>query len=286
MGKNTMRSVLVCVAAVLAGSGCMVHLSPGPVELKRSTQPPIFRVGKITEELTGSWAEEARKNDWGGKNVLSALLRQSDAASLFSSDPSNLAVDVHLVSSHEDDAPRLAFLALMSVCTLGIMPLHYRSEWTSDITVTMRMCDGSVADEQAFQAKGVYDIWAMPLTMFTLGAAALRGPLDGAEVRRRMTTKGMADVVAMAERDYGRLAKVKAKNAVMLASQPVLPPPTPGPALGTLPAPISRRYAVIVGSASTSSGARWASTISATRPATPRPSPPTCAATRAAASTT
>jgi len=247
MSKRGLRVCLVWLAAVAAGPGCMVRLSPGPVELKRSTRPPIFRLGRITEELTGSWAEGARKNDWGGKNILAALLRQSEAASLFSSDPSNLTVDIHLVSNHEDDGPRLAFLALMSVCTLGIMPLHYRSEWASDVTLTSRMCDGSVADERALQVKGVYDIWAMPLTMFTLGAAALRGPLDGQEVRNRVARKGVADVMALADQEYDRLAKLKAKNAQLLASQPVIPPTTPGPAIGTLPVPISKRYAVVIG---------------------------------------
>lgn len=246
MSTRGLRACLVSLAAAVLAPGCMISLSPKPVELKRPERPPLFRLGSISEELTGSWAEEARKNDWGGKKAVAALLRQSEAASLFSNDPNNLTVDVHLVTNHEDDGPRLAFLALMSVCTLGIVPLHYRSEWTSDITVTARMCDGSAAHEKALQVKGVYGIWAFPLTMFTLGAAALRGPLDGQEVRTRMARKGVAHLMAAAEREHERLAKVKAKNAQMLASQPVLPP-TPGPALGTLPAPIARRYAVVVG---------------------------------------
>jgi uncharacterized caspase-like protein len=58
----------------------------------------------------------------------------------------------------------------------------------------------------------------------------------------------VADLMEMGERDYERLAKAQKANAALLASQPVLPPtPPPGPAVGTLPAPVSRRYAVVVG---------------------------------------
>ncbi|HUT34869.1 MAG TPA: hypothetical protein VNE39_15375 [Planctomycetota bacterium] len=221
MRTNTTVSHLACLVLMAGGAGCMVRLSPRRVELKRSARPPIYRLGKITEDLTGTWAAAAKTNDWGGKNPVAALLRQSEAASLFSSDPNNLTMDIHLVSSHEDDAPRLAFLALMSICTLGIMPLHYRSEWTSDVTVTIRTPDGATVDEHALRAKGAYDIWAMPLTMFTLGTAALRGPLDGQEVRNRMTRKAAADLMEAAERDYDRLARWRQAWAVIADQQPI-----------------------------------------------------------------
>ncbi len=221
MSRTGIRSFFACLVALGAGSGCMITLSPKVVDLKRSTRPPIFRLGNITEDLTGTWAEMAKKNDWGGKNVVSALLRQSEAASLFSSDPSNLTVDVHLVSNHEDDGPRLAFLALMSVCTLGIMPLHYRSEWTSDVTVTIKTPDGAAVAEHALQAKGAYDIWAFPLTMFSLGTAALRGEQDGQEVRRRTVRKAIADMIAVAEREHDRLAQTRQAWAVVADQQPI-----------------------------------------------------------------
>ncbi len=221
MSRTGLRSFVACAATMLAASGCMIRLSPKAVDLKRSTRQPIFRLGKITEDLTGTWAELAKKNDWGGKNVVAALLRQSEAASLFSNDPSNLTVDIHLVSNHEDDGPRLAFLALMSMCTLGIMPLHFRSEWTSDVTVTIKTPDGAAVEEHALQAKGAYDLWAVPLTMFSLGAAALRAEPDGQEVRRRIVRKAVADMMAVAEREYDRLARTRQSWAVIADQQPI-----------------------------------------------------------------
>ncbi len=181
--------------------------------------------------------------------MVSALLRQSGAASLFGPDPANLVVDIHMVTNHEDDGPRLSFLALMSIATLGVVPLSYHSEWTCDVVVTVRRCDGAPVAEYPYQAKGTYDILALPLTMFSLGMAALRGTQDGQQLRERMARKAVADLMEAAARDYDRLAKAQKANAALLASQPVLPPPTPspGPAAGALPAPISRRYAVVVG---------------------------------------
>ncbi|HPD13452.1 MAG TPA: caspase family protein [Planctomycetota bacterium] len=240
----------VLLAACLAASGCMIRRGPERVELKRMEKPPILRLGKITEEFTGSWAKAAQENQLGGRQVVTALLRQSEAASLFGPDPANLVADIHMVTNHEDDGPRLGFLALMSICTLGVWPLSYHSEWVCDVVVTLRRCDGSPVAEYPYQAKGTYDILALPLTMFSLGIAALRGPQDGMEVRQRMARKAVADLMKTAEADYDRLAKAQKANAALLASQPVMPPPTtttPGPAVGGLPAPISRRYAVIVG---------------------------------------
>ena len=221
MSRQTSIPGILCVLAMAAAPGCMIRLGPRKVDLTRPTQPPIFRLGKVTEEFTGSWAKAAKANNWGGRDVTLRILRQSEAAALFASDPANLTVDVHLVSNHEDDGPRLALLATMSIATLGLVPLPFHSEWHCHSTVTIKTPDGARVADYSYDVKGTYDILALPLTMFTLGAAGLRGPDDGWRVCRRMARHSIADIMKTAETEYPRLAKIR-QGWVVAADQPPL----------------------------------------------------------------
>ena len=174
---------------------------PGPAELKRSAQPPLLRPGQVSEEFTGSWAPIARAQGWGRGDALLRVLRHSDAASLLSSDPASLTLDARLVSDHEDDGPRLFLLGAMSIATIGCIPLPYHSEWLTTCDVTLRTADSRVVAEYPLQVEGAYDIWAFPLTMFTLGAAGLRGAKDGAEIRQRMASHLAADLMEQVAAD-------------------------------------------------------------------------------------
>ena len=241
----------LCATVVVTAAGCSIKLSPEPAEVTRASQAPVLRLGQVTEELTGTWAAAARANGWGGKHPLIHMLRQSEGASLLSRDRASLTMDIHLVSDHEHDDPRLFLLGCMSIATVGVIPLPFHSEWSTRCDVLIKDARGAAVAEYPLHVKGCYDIWAYPPTMFTLGAAGLRGPQDGAEVRRRMTTHLVADLQKAVGADYARLAKAKAANAQYLASVPGPAPPqgtaaTPAPG-GALFGPISRRWAVIVG---------------------------------------
>jgi hypothetical protein len=221
VSSRTLSGAAVWVAVVVAGSGCAIRLGPKAVELKRSANPPLMRLGKVTEDCTGSWAPVARANAWGRRERLTSLLRQSEAASLFTSDPASLVMDIHLVSDHEDDGPRLLLLGTMSIATLGIVPLPYHSEWTTRCEVTLKTPEGTPVGEHHLQVKGTYDILAFPLTMFTLGAAGLRGAQDGAEVSRRMARSLAAEIVKAVDADHARLATWRETRAAIAEQQPL-----------------------------------------------------------------
>jgi hypothetical protein len=221
VSARTPAPVILSLLVLVAAPGCMIRLGPKPVELKRPTQPPIFRLGEVTEEFTGSWAKAAKANNWGGRDVTLRILRQSEAAALFSKDPANLTVDVHLVSNHEDDGPRIVLLATMSLATLGLVPLPFHSEWHCHTTVTVKTPEGARVADYSYDVKGTYDIFALPPTMFTLGAAGLRGPDDGWRVARRMARHTIAEIMEAAETEYPRLAKIRQGWVVVAEQEPL-----------------------------------------------------------------
>ena len=221
MATRATTPAILCLVALLGTPGCMVWLGPKQVELKRPSQPPILRLGKVTEEFTGSWAKIAKQNNWGGRDITLRILRQSEAAALFSSDPANLTVDVHMVSNHEDDGPRLVLLATLSVATLGLIPLPFHSEWHASSELSIKTPDGVQVAQHSYGVKGTYDILALPPTMFTLGAAGLRGPDDGFRVARRMARHTIADIMRTVETDYPRLAKWRQAWVVVADQQPL-----------------------------------------------------------------
>ena len=221
MNRTRIAAGILCVIAMVGGSGCMIRLGPKQVELKRPTQPPILRLGTITEELTGGWAPLAKAQSLGGKNVLVQVLRESEAAALFSNDPANLTVDVHLTSFGHDLSGPLTMLGTLSIVSLGLVPLPFHAEWQSSVNVTVKTPDDVSVAERAFTVKGTYDILALPPTMFTLGAASLRGMDDARRVARRMTDYGVAEMMAWVETERPRLAKWREAWVVAAEQQPL-----------------------------------------------------------------
>ncbi len=114
-------------------SGCSVALGPQTVDLKESQRPPVLRLDQVSEQKSGSGSEE-----WPGfRDLLIRALNQPPASSIFTKDSSGLVMKVELSSSHESDTSRLIGLGLLSMGTLGILPLHYHSDWPvkGDVTI-------------------------------------------------------------------------------------------------------------------------------------------------------
>lgn len=183
-------------------SGCAITLGPESVILKESPRPPIFRLDKITENKTGAWASG------GIRNYLANALSQPGASSLFTKDGSGLAMQLDITSEHEDDDPRLVGLGILSTLTLGLIPLHYHSEWPVKCNVTIRSDDGSVHARYLAESTGIYDIWTFPLTMFALFGASMRGNSDGNEILQRTAGDIVYQITRAVDSDYARLASV------------------------------------------------------------------------------
>jgi uncharacterized caspase-like protein len=232
------------------GSGCSIRLGPEAKALQAASRPPLLRLGEVTETHTGTWSVQADTHAWGSKYPLIGLLRQGNAATLFTNDPDALVVDIRLVSDHADDTRGLALMSAMSIASLGIIPLRYHSEWETRCDVSVRSPRGSRLADYSFAVKGTYDIWTFPLTMFSMAAAGLHGDEAAKEIRRRMTNNLAAELIRSVEADYPRLAKAKESGVEVAVG------PTPGPSPGGVPlevprpAPmgaIAKRWAVIVG---------------------------------------
>ncbi len=183
-------------------SGCAITLGPQTVVMKESPRPPIFRLDKINENRTGAWPSG------GIRNHVANALNEPAASSIFTKDGSGLAMQLDITSDHEDDGPRLIRLGLLSVVTLGIIPLNYHSEWPVKCDVTIRSEDGAVLARYTVQSTGIYDIWTFPLTMFSLFGASMRGNADGNEVLQRTAGDIVSQIIRAVDSDYEKLAAV------------------------------------------------------------------------------
>jgi hypothetical protein len=182
--------------------GCAIHLAPQTAELKESPKPPIFRLDKITESSTGAWS------GGGFRPYLTNALNKPAPSSLFTKDSTGLAMRIEIKAAHEDDGPRLMWLGVKSILTLGILPLHYRSEWPVTCDVTIRSDDGNVLARYSVSTTGVYDIWAYPFTMFSLFGASMRGDSDGRKALERTAGDLVSQIMREADADYPRLAAI------------------------------------------------------------------------------
>lgn len=214
--KNThFLSFLLSVALIVNG-GCSIKIGPdlaAPPPL--STQEPIFRVGEITENLTGTWAEPVSgPKPSGFRSAMIDALKDPQIASRFSSSAYNLTMNIELVSDHEDDLPRLNNLGALSMATLGIIPLNFFSEWNVDCSVKVMAPDGTQAADYVFQERGTYKIWAFPLTMLTLSGAGIRGDHDARIIYEKVTKSLAAKIADAIDKDYGKLAAKIGKKKV------------------------------------------------------------------------
>ena len=197
--KKVLSVAFFCLFLML--SGCAISLGPQSIVLTESQKPPIFKLDRINENLSGAWGG-------GFRPFLANALNEPAAASFFTKDGSGLAMQIDITASHEDDGPRLIGVGLLSIVTLGVIPLHYNSEWLVKCDVTIKSDDGAVLNRYSVQSTGVYDIWTYPLTMFTLLGASMRGDQDGKEILKRIAADLTYQIMNAIDTDYRRLAAV------------------------------------------------------------------------------
>jgi len=186
---------------------CSIVRGPQPIELVQSQKLPIFKLDRINENRTGAWP----KGDF--RNYLANALNKPAASSFFTKDGSGLALQIDITSHHKDDNPRLIGLGLLSMVTAGVIPLHYHSEWPVKCEVTIRSDEGTVLRRYSVQSTGIYDIWAWPLTMFTLFGAGMRGAADGDEVLQRTAGDLVYQIMNSVDADYSKLSAVYRSQA-------------------------------------------------------------------------
>ncbi len=177
--------------------------------LKPLSEPSVLRLGEVTETLTGTWSIYANQPGMGVtgfRGALLAALETPEAKSALSNPASNLSLDIHLTSDHEDDGPRLANLGALSLVTLGIIPLNYFSEWRVTADVKIRERDETLVTDYVFHERGTYSIWAFPLTMFTLAGAGIAGDSDYRNITRRVANNLTFKIIQAVEKDYAKFA--------------------------------------------------------------------------------
>ena len=208
-------------------SGCSIKTGPNlTTQTAASPKQPLFRVGEITESLTGTWANSPYGKPSGFRSALIDALKQPQIASRFSTSASNLTLNIDLVSDHEDDGPRLSNLGMLSMVTLGIIPLNFFSEWNVDCSVKVVAPEGTQVADYVFQERGTYKIWAFPLTMLTLSGAGIRGDHDARVIYDKVTKSLAARIADAMDQDYERLAAKAGKKKMVNEEKPVeLPKP-------------------------------------------------------------
>ncbi|MSR77094.1 MAG: hypothetical protein EXS63_02550 [Candidatus Omnitrophica bacterium] len=214
------RIVPLTLCLTLIQSGCSIKIGPEFVNIPPSERAPIFRIGDITESVTGSWAQSptgAAKSFSAFRSALTDELKKRELASRFSPSSTNLNLNIDLISDHDDDGPRLSNLGGLSMITFGIIPLNFFSEWLADCKVTVTTPDGQSVADYTFQERGTYKIWAFPITMFTLLGAGIRGDQDWRRVQACVANNLASKIAEALDKDYDTLA-AKAKKQTVTAT--------------------------------------------------------------------
>lgn len=198
---NITRKYLAAVTLGLAllCSGCAITIGPPAVALQESSKPPVLKLGQINEQVSGVMPG-------GFRNYLVNALNAPAASSMFTKDGSGLNMQIDISSKHDDDGPRLVGLGVLSVLTAGVVPLHYNSVWPVKCNVKISSDDGKVLGDYELRSTGVYDIWAFPLTMFSLFGASMQGNADGQAVLQRTADDMVSKIMRVVDTDYARLA--------------------------------------------------------------------------------
>jgi hypothetical protein len=198
------KALLFILIAVTAVNGCSIKLGPDPVEDLQPATEGLVRIGEVSETLTGSWA--TIPNRVGIKKEFMGVLKRPEVASFFGGGMSSLIMDIQITSDHIDDGSRLSSLGGLSLLTIGIIPLNFRSEWDVQCKVTLKTSEGTQAGVYNFTEKGIYEIWAYPLTMFTLFGAGMRGESDFWAMCRRVSENLVDKIIKTVEKDAAALA--------------------------------------------------------------------------------
>ncbi len=215
MRHRPLRPRKLGIALCLLLSACITRTGPKEVPLESMSNPPILRMGSLDETLTGSWAQSFKGDAF--KPAMRAALQESGPATLFSSDPSSLTLDIHLTSNHQSDEPRLAALGLFSILTLGVIPAYYSSEWKVRCDAAVVSGEGVQVAEYHLSEKGTYRILAFPPTMFTL-LAGIKGDADAQRMMEQTANNLTHKLMRALARDYPRLAKLRESNVPSLSA--------------------------------------------------------------------
>lgn len=196
------RAVFIATL-IFAVAGCSIKLGPDPVRMAQSANPGLARLGDVTESVTGTWNIYPTS---GVKSQFLTALKKPEAAAFFSGGIDSLIMDVQLTSDHESDHPRLSSLGALSMLTIGIIPLSYHSEWNIQCKVTLKNSSGAQVGIYNITEKGTYDIWAYPLTMFSLFGAGVRGESDWQELSKRTCESLVNKIMESIGKDYQTLS--------------------------------------------------------------------------------
>jgi tetratricopeptide (TPR) repeat protein len=204
----------LCAGALLGMSGCLIATGPSPEPLAEPAGQPLVRLGDVNVRYTGSWADSAPVE--GFRSSMTYALREGRLASLFTSDPAGLLLHVDLVVDHQDDEPRLIALGLLSLATLGVIPLTYYSEWNTTCEVRITTGDAREVARYSLVETGTYRIFALPPTMFTLLGAGVRGDADYKKVEKKIARNLAGKIHASVSADQARLARIQESNVPTL----------------------------------------------------------------------
>lgn len=205
--------------------GCATSLGPEKVLLAPPTREPAVRLGEVTETMTGTWTTDPGVATSAFRGPLVEALGKPEAKAYFL-DSAPLTVDIHLTSDHLSDQVRLSNLGMLSVATIGIIPLNYFSEWNVTCDVKVSQPDGTVASDYVFHERGTYKIWAFPLTMFTLLGAGIRGESDWWNIANRVANNLTVQILQALDTDHSKLSR-KAGVAPETESETYAGPPKP-----------------------------------------------------------
>lgn len=211
-----MRAIvrLAGLCAIAGLTGCLVMTGPSLAPLERNSSPGLIRLGDVKVRFTGTWAEHMEPDSF--TSTLNYALRDAELADMYTGDPEGLILDVELVVDHQADEPRLVALGLLSMATIGAVPMYYYSEWNAQGDVRIRTGDGREVGRYALVETGTYRVIALPPTMFTLLGAGIRGDSDGKNMTKKVSRNIARKIYAKVSADRTRLAKLKEQNVPTL----------------------------------------------------------------------
>jgi uncharacterized caspase-like protein len=251
-----MQKIMPVLAGLVVFTAGCTSLKIGPTVTEFPEPPPksVLRLDGVTEEITGSWERVQGKSAF--MHSFKQALEKTRAGDLFSPRPEALSTTIALTSDHSDDGPRLVLHGMLSMGTLGIIPLRYYSEWNVQCDVTVTMSDGSLVGKYPLHETGTFDYRTGPPTWLYLIAMMPQGENRWFQVQECVGKALAAKLVDTINDDYERLVKAQAVNAARLTGRPAAAMPSTVPTV-TLPPPTGKRWAIVIGLSEYQHAGKW-----------------------------
>ncbi len=214
-GGTVVHRALLAGLLLGVAPACMVFTGPALEQVVAQPVQGLLRLGDVNTSFTGTWAAAA-PSVAGFDSQMGRALHEGPSSVLFTGDPGGLTLDIDLVVDHADDTPRLTNLGLMSILTLGVVPLWFASEWAVQCTARIKTGEGREVGRYSAHETGTYKILALPPTMFTLLGAGIRGDNDYKMVERKVTASLAKKLYTVISADYARLARLQQSNVPTL----------------------------------------------------------------------